>query len=404
MSYNVGNFGFPPTNNCPLLNINSKTAYLNSIITYENPDIIGLIKMNADSNFCINTVFNNVLNPICNGCWGHGSFSTISTYTKADMLYFKSNKFGLKNSTVIYSADPNISDIKLHKLYFKSPNLATTHDTIFLNVVVAHLKSGSGNSSDRAAEVTGAMTWLNTNSTTNENIIFMGDFNTTSSNESCFQQLINSTHPNTKFYDPANQLGDWSNNPNNFAHWLTQSTRASDPGDCLATGGINDRFDHILLTSSLMNGTNSLKYISGTYRVVGQDGNHVGVSLLDVPTNTLVPTAIMNALYYMSEHLPVVLKLVVNNPSVFGTSSNANLETDCIIFPNPSSSEFTITTPETIKLNRIKVYNLTGEELFSQVISTCNPTIKLVGFSKGVYFLQLIDTNSVSIFKKIVLK
>lgn len=403
MSYNVGNFGIAPTTSCPLLNINTKSAYLRTIISYENPDIIGLVKMNADANFCTNTVLTNVLNPICNGCWGSGSFSTVSTYTKADMLYFKTNKFGFKNSTVIYSADPNISDIKLHKLYFKSPNLATTHDTIFLKIVVAHLKSGSGNASDRATEIGGAMSWLNANTTTNENIIFMGDFNTTSSNESCFQKLINSTNPITKFYDPANQLGDWSANPNIFAHWMTQSTRTSDPGDCLATGGLNDRFDHILISSSLKNGTNSLGYIAGTYQVVGQDGNHVGAALIDSPTNISVPSTVNNALYYMSEHLPVVLKLVVNNPSVFSTNSIADLESQISITPNPSTAQFKVLIPESIKIDTIKVFTLMGAELVSESVTT-NPEINLSQFSKGIYFIQLIDEYQNYVFKKVVLQ
>lgn len=403
MNYNVGNFGVAPTNGCPLLNISSKSAYLRTIISYENPDIIGLVKMNADSNFCTNTVVNNVLNPVCNGCWGQGTYSTVSTYTKADMLYFKTNKFGFKNSTVIYSADPNISDIKLHKLYFKAPNLSVTLDTIFLNIVVAHLKSGSGNTSDRAAEITGAMTWLNANSTSNENIVFMGDFNTTASSESCFQKLINATNPNTKFYDPPNQLGDWSINPVNFAHWLTQSTRTSDPGDCLATGGINNRFDHILLTYPLMNGTNSLRYIPGSYQVVGQDGNHVGVSLINAPTNTIVPSFVNNALYFMSEHLPVILKLVVNNPSLFVTATLDDLESQIVIFPNPSTSEFKIITPETIKIDTIKVFTLIGAELFSQAVSN-NPIISLAQFTSGIYIVQLIDKNNKSVFKKVVLQ
>jgi hypothetical protein len=58
-----------------------------------------------------------------------------------------------------------------------------------------------------------------------------------------------------------------------------------------------------------MQGTNKLKYISGTYTAVGNDGLHYNKSLLALPTNTSVPANVLSALYYMSDHLPITLKL-----------------------------------------------------------------------------------------------
>ena len=322
MTYNVGNFGKTPSSQCPLFDFNLKSACLRTILAYEKPDIIGMTKIDGDEHFCTSTLINYVLDSVCDGCWGYGVFSEMSGYQKENMLYFNTAKFGLAGSTVIYSADPDISDISLHKLFYKTPDLAAAHDTVFLRIVLAHLLSGPGQANARAAEVAGAMNWLNTQGTSAENVIFMGDLNTTSSFESCFQYLVNSLSANTKFHDPPGQLGYWSDSPAAFAHYLTQSTRTSDPGDCSATGGLGNRFDHILITAAIKNGSGLMKYVLGTYKVVGQDGNHTGKALIDPPDNTSVPGNVNTALYFMSEHLPVILKLAVNSPG------NAGIVTD----------------------------------------------------------------------------
>ena len=44
MTYNVDNFGTLPTSSCPLFDFNLKGSYLRTILTYADPDIIGLEK------------------------------------------------------------------------------------------------------------------------------------------------------------------------------------------------------------------------------------------------------------------------------------------------------------------------------------------------------------------------
>jgi hypothetical protein len=311
MSYNIANYGFT-SHGCPTLVTSVKNPWLRSILAYESPDIIGFEKFNiSPASISTDTIVHKVLDSVCAGCYKPCGFTNVSGYTKANMLYYKASKLGFVSTTTIYSADNNISDINLHRLYYKSPTLSLTHDTIFINVILLHLASGSGSTTNRASEISGAMSWLNSHVTTGGNYILMGDMNTQNSTESCFQQLINSANSNTKFYDPPNQLGDWSGNPTHFSMYLTQSTRTSDPGDCAATGGVNNRFDHILCTKYLMDGTDSLMYVPQSYRVVGQDGLHTNGDINGSPTNTSVPSNILNALYNMSEHLPVVLQLAV---------------------------------------------------------------------------------------------
>ena len=404
MTYNVGNFCKAQTSGCTLLNHNLKSKYFRTILKYEKPDIIGMVKMYGNQKFCTDTVVDNVLDSICNGCWDHGTFSQASTYSMVAMLYFNNKKFGFAGSTVIYSANPNISDITLHKLYYKSQNLSTTHDTIFLKIVLAHLSPGSSSSAARETEVAGAMSWLNTHISSNENLIFMGDFNVTSSTEGCFQDLINSSNNNTKFYDPPNQLGQWSGSPANFALYLSQSTRTSDPGDCNPTGGLNNRFDHILTTSSIMNGADSIKYIQGSYKVVGQDGKHTGKALIDAPVNTSIPGSVDSALYYMSEHLPVSLLMKVSYPTPTGIENDTKQKIKINYTPIVTTNLIIQPIADNSLINNYTICNIIIHDMQGRTISTTsiNPnhtnTIDVSKISNGMYLLE------VQIEKEIIVK
>jgi hypothetical protein len=313
VTYNVNNYGFASTGSCPLQGSPLKHQYLKTVMQYLAPDIVAFEKINGTpASFGIDTIQQKVMDSVCIGCYSSAVFTNVSGYKKVNSLFYKTSKFGYIGTNSIYTADNNISDINLHKLYYKSPSLATTLDTIFLSVIVVHDASGIGSASARATEIGGAMSWIQTHTTAPTNYIFMGDFNAQSSSEACFQSMLNASDTNSRFYDPANQLGNWSANPASYSMYLTQSTRTTDPGDCAATGGLNDRFDHILCTKSIMNGTKDVKYINNSYKVIGQDGLHTAKAINASPTNTSVPSNVLNALYMMSEHLPVALKLEIS--------------------------------------------------------------------------------------------
>ncbi len=310
--YNVNNYGYNAGSDCPTQNPGIKSNYLHTILKYAHPDIMGLVKMEAsDSTFYTDSIFSYVLDSVCNKCYRHSAFTNKSGYKKANMLYYNSNKVGLISTTTIYYGDPNISDINLYKLYYRSAALATTHDTIFLNIILVHDKSGKKNTQERATEIGGAMSWLDKQVSAPGNYIFMGDFNVQTALEECYTDMIKPANTNVKFYDPVNAQGDWSANPADFANYITQSTRTLDPGDCSAIGGLIHRYDQILCTKPLIDGTDNLKYVSGSYKVIGQDGKHVSGAIINMPVNTAAPPNVITALYNMSEHLPVVLKLVI---------------------------------------------------------------------------------------------
>jgi len=95
----------------------------------------------------------------------------------------------------------------------------------------------------------------------------------------------------------------------------TQSTRSSESIECGATGGLDDRFDFILVSDNVLSDADSVQYIPGTYWAFGNDTLHYNVSINEnPPANISVPDSVLSAIYYMSDHLPVVMDVVVTYP------------------------------------------------------------------------------------------
>lgn len=316
-TYNINNYGYASTSGCPTEGSPLKNRYLATILKYKNaPDIVSFQKFSGTpKTLASDSMQRSIMDSVCKGCYANTTFTNVSGYKKVNTLYYKTAKFGYLGTTTIYSGDKSISDINLHKLYYKSLSLATTKDTIFLHVIVVHDASGSSGASQRATEIGGAMSWLSSHVTSAGNYIFMGDFNTQNSSEACFQAMIKPADTLVQFNDPPNQLGNWSGSPQTFAKYLTQSTRRVDPGDCASTNTMLARFDHILCANPIMRGTKNVRYLPKTFEVVGQDGLHTGIAINEPPTNTSVPADVLNSLYQMSEHLPVYLQLEINIPA-----------------------------------------------------------------------------------------
>ena len=324
VSYNTLNYGRPATGSCPNLLTAQKHTQLRTIVNYLNPDIIGLVKMtSAPGTFSTDTVPVKVLNVNCPNCYAASPYVNLTGYSRLATLYYKKAKFGYLGLSSVYTADPNIEDINMHRLYYKDPDLALTHDTVYLNIILQRLQSNSGGGqNDRDAETAGTTAWIRSHIPKLKNHIIMGDFNSGSATENCISLLVNPTNRALRFNDPANALGDWHNNPQPFAKYLTQSTRLTDPGDCGSTGGLGDRLDHILLSDSLMHSQSGrISYVPGSFKAVGNDGLHTGLALTDPPANTLLPANILTALQGMSNHLPVTLKLAVAPHSLVGINS-----------------------------------------------------------------------------------
>ena len=287
-------------------NINDKDDYLRTIISYVKPDIFTVNEISKSPSIHLH-LLDQVMNT--NGVDYYEKASSLSgdAYNIVNMLYYNSEKLALHTHTI---AQSYIRDIDVYQLYYLNNDLQKG-DTAFIVCVVAHLKSSSGttNENKRLVMAQNTMDYLNTLKD-KDNYLMMGDFNVYSSSEPAYQEFINYENPNLRFIDPVNREGSWNNN-SSFSDLHTQSTHADENG-CASYGGMDDRFDFILISNDIKEGSKNIKYISDSYRAVGQDGNHFNKSIIDSPTNTTVPADVLNALYHNSDHLPVTLKLLVD--------------------------------------------------------------------------------------------
>jgi hypothetical protein len=107
--------------------------------------------------------------------------------------------------------------------------------------------------------------------------------------------------------DPLQTPGNWSDS-SEFAWMHTSSTRIRE-FDGGAGGGLNDRFDFILISGNLMS-----HYIHNSYTAYGNDGGHFRDSVNRLPSEGYSPET-LNALHAASDHLPVYLDLVFDAPA-----------------------------------------------------------------------------------------
>jgi len=208
---------------------------------------------------------------------------------------------------------------------------------------------------------------------------------------------------NISFNDPVNQSGDWHNNYA-FRDYHTQSTHSQDNG-CASWGGMDDRFDFVLISNDIKNGSKHIKYLDGSYWAVGQDGNHFNKGLLDAPTNVSVPSNVLNALGKNSDHLPVTLKLSVAQP-VGIDEFQYSLFTD-VSFVNPVSKNLRLnlsaSSPGSALLS---IYDLTGKVMIQKILSLTKGgsmySVDLSNLNPGLYIIRLTDKNGVSVSRKMM--
>ena len=157
-------------------------------------------------------------------------------------------------------------------------------------------------------------------------VIFSGDFNTQNSSESGYSALTAAGIGQA--IDPLNAPGNW-HATSSFAALHSQAALVNQPVNSnLTGGGLDDRFDFLLTSSSALGGA-GMRYVPGTYHVFGNNGTTYNGNIND-PGNTALPIseynpvggqptrlAVLNALSTASDHLPVVADFLVPEPSTF---------------------------------------------------------------------------------------
>jgi endonuclease/exonuclease/phosphatase family metal-dependent hydrolase len=309
-------------------------------------------------------------------------------------LYYKTSKLKLRSQKQINTTLRDISQYLIYKVV--APN-----DTAFVYLHMSHLKAGSLASDEfqRLSEVSAFCTDI-APIPQGANIVFSGDFNLKSNIEAAYTTLT-SANCSHVFLDPINMPGVWNNN-STFKSIHTQSTRTSSfPGCCGgSTGGMDDRFDFIMVTNPVMNGNNKVTYVPGSYKAYGNDGQHMNKAITEAPANSVVPANVAQALFNVSDHLPVIMKLAFR-PSEVGIKKNSQNNSNFKIWAvaNAGGNYLAISAKktDTYKLN---IVDIAGKIIYDQTIELKEgyQTIELTNMNlkNAIYQAILINDTDVS--------
>lgn len=368
MTYNLLNYnGYDTTTNNP---------HFRTVISSANPDILVVQEMTSLTN--MNNFRSNVMNTF-GELYEQGYF--INGPDTDNGIFYKPSKFTFIWNTAIPTALRNINEFKLKSI--------ATGDTI--RIYAVHLKASSGSSNEilRAAEVD-SLRKVTNQLPPNSNYIVLGDFNIYKSTESAYQKLLNQSGTGY-FVDPLILTGTWNNS--SYSQHHTQSTRSRQLPDSGSTGGLDDRFDMILMSPAIMN-SGGITYIPGTYTPYGNDGNHYNDSI-NQPPNNAVGQTIADALHYASDHLPVYATF---NFAPTDTSITLNLIALVEGFFSGSAM-----IPDTVKVNLRQAVAPYAkiDSVKIRLDSTGNGTGKFYKTPNGTYYIAVTHRNGLETWSKL---
>jgi hypothetical protein len=343
---------------------------LRTILSYAQPDVYVVCEL--ESEIGGDMILNQALNVNGNTNYQRASFIDGGTFTN-NLLFYNTDKLGFISQEEIGTV---LRDINTYQLYYKAPNLTAQTDTIYLNFFACHLKAGSTDFEQRNTEIQQAKFYMNSLADKMENVFIGGDFNVYSGFESAILTMKNTGQ--IPLFDPIGVAANWSNDWT-YADIHTQSTRTSGLQGG-AGGGMDDRFDMIFVSEDVLDNDNGVSYISNTYKALGQDGNHFN-GQINSGSNSAVPDSVADALYYASDHLPVIMDVVFDETASTTHSSFENPE----LFYNSQTQS--IVLKKMAGEYRIKLYDAAGR-LVKDLTSTSNE-ISVNDLNTGIYLYKL---------------
>ena len=245
-----------------------------------------------------------------------GEYLASSFYNGPDtdnMCYYRADVTDLVGQDYHYQAGTTVR-------YICEYTLRLDGTAAEITVYSMHLKAGSGYESERAAEARYLRRSVLNDLPSGTQFIVTGDFNVYGPSEDAYTEFLDSQPPPSgedndgRCFDPLG--GAWS------AWTHTQSTRTADLGDGGSTGGLDDRFDLLLLSDALDDDAD-IEYSTDSYVSYGNDGLHYNKAIIDYPYYDPPGPADAYDLYYASDHLPVYADFVwLGGPDTYPPTPN----------------------------------------------------------------------------------
>ena len=352
---------------------------LRAVMEYINPDI--LVVQEMQNQLGVQLFLDSIMKPL------HSTFTSAPFHDGPDTdnsFFYRQDKIDYIGAD--YISTPN-RDIGEYRLLLQDSQQE-------LRIFSIHFKAsqGAGNEAIRLQEATILRNYLNT-FLPGTDFVVMGDFNIYHSNESAYGMMVDSlANNNGRLFDPLNVSGAWHEN-SVYSAVHSQSTRVEQLPDGGAGGGLDDRFDMILCSSTLLDSA-GLLLLENSYTVCGNDGAHFNVSV-NYGYNSAVPAHVANALYWASDHLPLFVDLSIDTVPVVEDLAVK-------IWPNPMEDWARVTFPQHdgFANARIVMTNILGQRVYDQ--ETSDPLghrIERDNLPLGVYFLTIVINTRYTTFQ-----
>lgn len=297
---------------------NRENALREILIDYM-PDLLMVCELETEAGLqkILNTSFGYATDPYGASSFVYNQSNPSDSLQQA--VFYNKNKLILVKETQHIT---NVRDINQYTFVLNTTDLP--NDSTFLEVFVTHLKS-SDSRADRLSRDSMVQVFQNVLNTlpSDRAVLFSGDFNFYKSTEEAYLRILDSNNIN-RMVDPVGVIaGNWQDNASMQKHH-TQATRTSRTGFGIygASGGLDDRFDFIMMSENLTGRLPNLSYVDNTYAAFGNNGNCLNNKVSDTACAGLYGQTLRTLLHDMSDHLPVVMQL--RTPSTFNTDQTSN--------------------------------------------------------------------------------
>ena len=380
MNYNVLNF--------PTGSMENRQDTLKKIIDFVEPDFILLQELKSEAGL-ISIAEESCLD--LEGEYRAATWETLqsnpnSGWPLQQNIVYNAERFTLYEENVVLTS---YRDFNEFIFYFNSEEVESQQDTAFLYVYTTHLKSSQGEDNEQLRlEMVEYFAAHLATLPLDAQVIIGGDFNLYNSDEPAYQLLLSEDNA-IQLEDPIDMPGDWHSSGYPDKSILTQSTRTSTIFGDGAGGGLDDRFDFMLCSENMLDGSAGYQYVNNSYYSLGNNGTCYNENITDCMPNFSVPSSVMNALYYMSDHLPVIMQLQLDQ-----TSSISELNKKILLRSNM--------VDETIRFNQslnetVEVYSVTGKKLLQYQLN--GRSINVNDLESGAYILVIGEEISLKFVK-----
>jgi endonuclease/exonuclease/phosphatase family metal-dependent hydrolase len=310
-------------------------------------------------------------------------------------LFYRNDMFVLENTEIINTP---VRDINKYTLLLNTESQDTNPIRIY--AYVTHLKSSQG-SANQQLRLSMVEAFVNDTEQLEDDafVLFAGDFNIYTSTEPAYLEILDQTN-SVAMEDPIDTPGAWNNNED-FRAVHTQSTRTSSSGfGGGAGGGLDDRFDFIMVSQNMITNPN-LQYKTDSYKAYGNNGNCYNNNINDINCGGVYNQIIRDALYNMSDHLPVVMELETDQEIVILEVPQQQLAQPFSLKRTLVSDVLTIYAPQWDTQNdTFGVYNSLGQEILDFKINATTTAINIAQLAKGVYYITNKSSNQTLKFLK----